>query len=296
MTNVKWSSMIESNLREHLEHVAIPRHADAHPQAHESVARYIRSTLESFGYRVKPHTFWLDGSSYENWTAAHPNEDPQAPVLIIGAHYDSVPDCPGADDNASGIAVMLEAARQYIQSEGSRGRKRGRVQFVAFDCEELDLDGSRAYADYLKKSRQPVLGMISLEMVGLTRQESGTQKYPAIIAPFYPNRGDFIALVGSSNGLGFFWNVRRAFRKVNNLRSHGLMVPGRGMLIPDIRRSDHASFWDQGLPAVLVTDTSFFRNPYYHTPQDTLDKLDLPFMAGVTEAIGHLIDHYVTAL
>jgi hypothetical protein len=279
---------IENNLTNHLEHLSVPRHAAANPVGHEAAARYVRSSLKSYGLQVTPHTFWLEGSSYENWVAQDPSADRQAPHLVIGAHYDTVPDCPGADDNASGVAVMLEAARRYM-----KGIRKGAVQFVAFDCEEFDLDGSRAYAALLKQSRQTVYGMVSLEMVGMTRPEAGTQKYPRIISPFYPNRGDFIALIGSSNSLGFFWKARQAFRKVKDLRNQGLVVPGRGNLIPDIRRSDHASFWDQGFPAVLITDTSFFRNPYYHTPQDTPEKLDLQFMAGIVEAVGQLIDRYL---
>jgi len=187
----------------------------------------------------------------------------------------------------------LEAARCFMES---RADKRGSIQLVAFDLEEFDLDGSRAYATYLAQSRRPVYGMISLEMVGMRRHEAGTQTYPRVIAPFYSDRGDFIAIVGSSNSLGFLWRVRQAFRQVQDLRSQWLVVPGRGKLIPDTRRSDHASFWDRGLPAVLVTDTSFFRNPYYHTRQDTLEKLDIPFMAGVVEAVGYLIDRYRAGL
>ena len=283
---------IESNLRLHLERLSIPRHAEANWTGHETAARYIRSSLESFGLQVTPHTFWLEGSSYHNWVAQTPDSSPDAPLLVIGAHYDTVPDCPGADDNASGVAVMLEAARQYMDGN----RRGGAVQFVAFDLEEFDLDGSKAYAALLKQSRQPVYGMVSLEMVGFTRPEPGTQRYPWGLAPFYVNRGDFIALIGSSNSLGFFWKVRRAFRQVKELRSQGLLVPGRGTLIPDIRRSDHASFWDQGFPATLITDTSFFRNPNYHTARDTMDTLDIPFMAGVVKAVGRLIDRYITDL
>src|SRR5262249_27445103 len=120
--------------------------------------------------------------------------------------------------------------------------------------------------------------------------------YPGVITPFYSDQGDFIALVGSSNSFGFFWRTRQAFRRVKDLRSQSLLVPGKGNVLLDIRRSDHASFWDQGFPAVLVTDTSFFRNPYYHTPQDSLDKLDVPFMNRIVQAIGHLIGRYWTAL
>ena len=286
----RWA--IERNLRLHLEHLAIPRHAEENRANHDAAARYIRSTLGSYGMQVTPHTFWFEGSSYENWVAQHPQRYPDTPVLILGAHYDTVPDSPGADDNASGVAVLLEAARYFMDKHVNGGA----VQFVAFDLEEYDLDGSKAYAALLKTSGQPVYGMISLEMVGLTRKEAGTQKYPGMIAPFYPDRGDFIAVVGSSSSLKFFWNVRRAFRGVNGLSSRSLVVPGRGNLIPDIRRSDHASFWDQGFPAVLITDTSFFRNPYYHTANDTADTLDISFMAGVTDAVCRLIDTYLTGL
>jgi hypothetical protein len=292
LSDVSERSTIESNLRLHLEHLAVPRHAEENRANHEAAARYIRSSFASYGLKVNPHTFWLNGASYENWVAQHPQHDPRAPILVIGAHYDTVPDCPGADDNASGVAVMLEAAREFAE----RNLKGGAVQFVAFDLEEFELDGSRAYAALLHQSKQQVYGMISLEMVGMTRPEAGTQQYPSLIAPFYPNRGDFIALVGSSNSLKFFWKTRQAFRQVKDLRSHALLVPGRGRFIPDTRRSDHASFWDQGFPAVLITDTSFFRNPYYHTPEDTTEKLDIPFMAGLVEALGGLIDRYFTGL
>jgi hypothetical protein len=290
--NITLTQMIESYLRHHLERLAMPRHADRNAAGHDAAAAYIRETLTSFGLTMTPFAFSLGGRARYNWVGSHPRENPKAPLLLIGAHYDSVPDCPGADDNASGIAVLLETARFFMET--SRGG--GRVHFIAFDCEELDLDGSRAYAAHLKAERQALYGMLSLEMVGFTRMENGTQKYPKPIAAFYPDRGDFIAVVGSFQSLGFFWRTRQAFRDVPTLRCQSLLVPGRGHWISDVRRSDHAPFWDHHLPAVLVTDTSFLRNPYYHTRDDTIDKLDLPFMALVTEAVNGVIRRYSMGL
>ena len=184
-------------------------------------------------------------------------------VFILGAHYDTVPGSPGADDNASGIAVLLEVARN-IQTVplGST------VRLIAFSLEEYDYIGSTHYVEGLRKGEEKILGMISLEMVGFTGPK---QDYPPYLNPkYYPNVGDFIAIIGNERSKELLESVCQSFKThIPQLPLEFLIVPGNGEGMEEVRLSDHSPFWDQGFPALMVTDTSFLRNPNYHLPSDT---------------------------
>jgi aminopeptidase YwaD len=278
------------NLKSHLENLAYPRHALKHPEAHAKASRYVQETLLSYGYQVAADPISFESKTYCNWIATLPGDSQDLPLLIVGAHFDSVPESPGADDNASGVAVMLETARLYQDYRRSQpATPKFAVQFVGFDLEECVTMGSIGYAHRLQRENRSVYGMMSLEMVGYITSDPDAQKYPPGLSPFYPKTGDFVTLVGSIRSFGFLLNLRRAFKSIEGLKAESLLVPGKGRIIPNVRRSDHAPFWDAGFPAVMITDTSFYRNPHYHTPQDTIDKLDLPFMALIVQALMSLL-------
>ena len=184
---------------------------------------------------------------------------------VVGAHYDTVPSTPGADDNASAVAVMLELARRLRQA-----RLKAPVLFAAFTLEEPPAyltghQGSRTFVRNCRSRGDRVLGAIILEMVGYTAPR---QHYPFLPRwPGYPGQGDFIGIIANWRSLHLGRAVLRGFRKNKRLPAESLFLPFDGRILPETRLSDHASFWDAALPALMVTDTAFFRNPNYHLPQ-----------------------------
>jgi Zn-dependent M28 family amino/carboxypeptidase len=244
-----------------------------------AVENYIEKELASFGLSLESDYFSYRGRRFRNIVASL---GPQsgAGLVILGAHFDSVERTPGADDNASGVAVLLEAARLL-----SRARPSSQVIFCAFNLEELNMVGSAHLAKKLKAAGKKIAAMVSLEMVGYTDRRPGSQRYPLGLKWFYPDRGDFIGVIGNWNSGSLLRGFTRQMRQVKGLAVETLSVPGNGALIPAARLSDHSPFWDLGYPALMITDTSFFRNPHYHSPTDTLETLDLDFMAKVCEGV-----------
>lgn len=244
-----------------------------------AVERFIEKELESYGLSVQSDYFSYGGNKFRNIVG---RLGPQrgAGLVILGAHFDSVQGTPGADDNASGVAVLLESARLL-----SRTSLRAQVLFCAFNLEELNMIGSGYFAKKLKAAGTKVAAMISLEMVGYTDSRPGSQKYPVGLKWFYPDRGDFIGVIGNWNSSAMGRRFTRQMRQVRGLPIETLSVPGNGALIPAVRLSDHSPFWDLGYPALMVTDTAFFRNPHYHGPTDTIETLNLEFMAKVCEGV-----------
>ncbi|MEE8493327.1 MAG: M20/M25/M40 family metallo-hydrolase [Nitrospirales bacterium] len=203
------------------------------------------------------------------------------PPLIIGAHYDAVAGSPGADDNASGLAVLLEVARRLAEVSPS-----GPVHLIAFCLEEQNLLGSLAYAERLQARGEEIQGALILECVGYTCSKPGSQRLPAGLPIETPPAGDFLGVVGNQDSAGLLASFEKtANREVPSLKTVSLAVPGQGEAFPDTRRSDHAAFWHYGFPALMLTDTADYRNPHYHQPTDTLDTLDLEFMVRVAEAV-----------
>lgn len=245
-----------------------------------AVETYIEKELKSYGLSVESDTFTYWGKSYRNLIGRAGAADRDAPLVILGAHFDSVEGTPGADDNASGVAVLLEAARLLANV-----RLRSQVLFCAFNLEEQNMIGSAHFAKKLKAAGAKVSAMISLEMVGFTDPRPRGQKYPMGLRWFYPDRGDFIGVIGNWRSASLLRRFSRSMRQMQGLSVETLTVLGNGVLIPAVRLSDHSPFWDVGYPALLVTDTSFFRNPHYHGPSDTLETLDLDFMAKVCEGV-----------
>jgi Zn-dependent M28 family amino/carboxypeptidase len=243
------------------------------------VEAFVAREFESCGLAVESDYFLYRGQKFRN-IIGRLGAGQSGPLIVLGAHLDAVRGTPGADDNASGVAVLVEAARLL-----ARARLKHQVLFCAFNLEEWNMIGSGSLAGRLKAAGAQIAGIFSLEMVGYTDPRPGWQRYPAGLKWLYPDRADFLALVGNWNSGGLLRTAARAMRQVRGLPVETLSVPGNGGLLPAVRLSDHAPFWDAGYPALMVTDTAFFRNPHYHRASDTLETLDLSFMARVCEGV-----------
>jgi Zn-dependent M28 family amino/carboxypeptidase len=251
---------------------------------HRSALEYIRSRLVAAGFPVKESRFRgpsLDGINL--LTEPFP-EDPELPLLIVGAHYDAATGTPGADDNASGVAALLELAN-HVQNVRKSLHPKARIQLVAYDLEEYGMVGSWQHSLELAERRERLLGMIALEMLGYADHRPNSQRLPAGLEGVYPNVGNFIGICGNQVSRELAEALERGMRTVAGLPVESLLVPGNGEMLPEVRLSDHSSFWDRGYQAVMISDTSFYRNPHYHQPTDTLETLDLDFLAKVTQGI-----------
>ncbi|MBE7382605.1 MAG: M20/M25/M40 family metallo-hydrolase [Leptolyngbya sp. SIO1E4] len=273
---------LESRLRDHLNQLIRDRDPYLASGGHRLVQQYIQSTLGQWG-TVEEHCFEVRGKCHKNWILKfHPPDSvasSKSPI-VVGAHYDAVPGSVGADDNASGVAALLELARYAANNPPARP-----LWCVAFDMEEYGLLGSRAYAETLKNRGQSIRLMVSLEMLGYCDPSPHSQRYPSpILQWLYPNTGDFIGLIGNLATLPDLVQLQRHIRRAG-AACEWLPVPQRGNLIPATRLSDHAPFWDCDYRAVMVTDTAFLRNPHYHKSSDRLETLDLPFMTQVCQGL-----------
>ncbi len=271
---------LKEHLQNHLTQIVRDRDPYLATSGHFYVQQYIRQQLKQWG-DVETHEFQLRGKTHQNLILNLPveNSRKQKPPILIGAHYDAVPGTPGADDNATGVAVLLELARIFAAQPASYP-----LRLVAFDLEEYGLLGSAAYAAQLRQQQQPLRLMISLEMLGYCDSKLGSQRYPAPLERFYPNRGDFIALVGSLPTIPDMVRLKRSIRQ-DGTACEWLPVPNRGLILPQTRLSDHASFWDRGYRAMMVTDTAFLRNPHYHQASDSIETLDLDFLTGICQGL-----------
>lgn len=259
----------------------------------ENLARteaYIVSFYRDLGISVKTAPYSYRDVTVANVVADVAFKNDAAERFLVGAHYDSVAGTVGADDNASAVAVQLETAR-HLAALAPPEDLDLTVRFVFFALEEppaFDTPqmGSRVYARQAKRSGEKIDGMICLEMVGYTCSTPGCQNYPFPLMFFdYPDTGEFIGIVGNLRSRGLTRSLARAFKQNPELPVIPLTVPLRGWLMPSIRLSDHSAFWDHGFKAVMITDSAFYRNPDYHLPSDTMEKLDYGFMAEVVESL-----------
>jgi Zn-dependent M28 family amino/carboxypeptidase len=261
------------------------RHPHSAPEALARAAAYVAAQFAGFQWTTTRQSFRALRKSYSNILAVkapagRPAKEQQAP-LLIGAHYDTVMASPGADDNASALAVLLEVADQLRYTVVTRP-----VWLAAFCLEEQGLLGSRAFALHLKQAGQPLYGAIVLECVGYVSHEAGSQSTPPGVPITVPTVGNFLGIIGNEASRDLIAAVERSARSAAPaMPTLALAVPGRGEALPDVRRSDHAAFWDEGYPAVMLTDTANFRNPHYHLPSDTLDTLDLGFIEAVSRTV-----------
>jgi Zn-dependent M28 family amino/carboxypeptidase len=277
---------LESRLRTHVAALAgTPRPPLS--EAHLFTRRYIQKELASAGFQCDEHLIAGAGEPCFNiLTRPIPNRS-DLPLLIVGAHYDSIPTSAGADDNASAVAALLEAARWlYPQLKSAKVWATARLQLAAYDLEEYGMIGSLGHVSRIDA---PVRCMISLEMLGYTDKRPGGQKLPPNLAHLYPNVGDFIGIVGNEASSRWLRIATDGMKTVKGLKVESMAVPGNGEALPPVRLSDHISFWDNGMHALMFTDTSFFRNPHYHMATDTPDTLDYDFLAKVTQGVGAAI-------
>lgn len=241
----------------------------------------LASHLEPYDYR----DFKIANVVVEVLSGANP-----ARRYLVGAHYDSVAGTVGADDNASAVAVQLETARN-LRALCDQKEIDLAVKFVSFALEEppaygTRYMGSRVYAKKARREQEKIDGMICLEMVGYACNEPNCQHFPFPLRFFgYPNVGNFIGIVGNFKSGEFTKSLFSNFQENPGLPAVKLTVPFNGWILPSVRLSDHASFWDQGYKAVMVTDSAFFRNPNYHLASDTMEKLDYRFMAQLVKSL-----------
>lgn len=252
------------------------------PKAYNNAADYITDSLRETG--LVPYEEELgDKLQFRNIIAEHYGTSLPDEVIVVGAHYDTVWMSPGADDNASGVAVLIEIARRLQTMQLART-----IRFVAFANEEnpyyfTDNMGSLFHAKRASERGDKITAMLSLEMLGYFSNEPGSQTYPSPFSWFYPDKANFIAFVSNFNSRKLLKNSIAIFRESQSFPSEGLTAPVA--LIRDVRRSDHASFWRYGYPAFMVTDTAAYRNRAYHNINDVPDSLDYGAMAQITTGL-----------
>jgi Zn-dependent M28 family amino/carboxypeptidase len=265
----------EFRIRQDLAALVGPRDPYEHLQALNAAGTYVAEQFGAAGLTVSEDAFRAERHLFRNIVGIHRGTSAWQEEVLVVAHYDTKPGTPGADDNASAVAAMIESARALASTRFERT-----LIFVGFTLEEYGYQGSRRFARRAKEERREIVGVLDLEMVGFT---SPVQRLPPGIRG--RSIGDFIGVVGNRKSRRLVETfVASARRAVPSLPVESLVVSWNGYLLPIVRLSDHAPFWDAGFPAVMITDTSFLRNPHYHLPSDTLETLDLPFLAQLTAA------------
>jgi hypothetical protein len=277
---------IAGRLRSHVTAVASTPHNIAHYAALEAAARYIEGSLERLGYRVNRQVFSVDGRAVRNLEVGL-ERFAHGPLFVVGAHYDSYGNAPGANDNGTGVAAVLELARLLKGWTPASMR----LRLVLFVNEEppyyrTENMGSWRYAKALSDGDAEIHGMISLETIGAYYDVPGSQKYVGPLSMVLPSTGDFIAFVGIAGSRTFHQQVLASFRRQTAFPSIGAVAPD---LAPGVGWSDHWSFHTFGYPALMVTDTALFRYPHYHLPSDTPDKIDYQRLARVTKGMERVL-------
>jgi Zn-dependent M28 family amino/carboxypeptidase len=291
MTNSVDLDALAERLRRHVEVLAAtPRPPDS--RAHRQAREYIAEHLFRSGFTVQEDRHSRGGENCINLLTTPFPEQSDLPLVIVGAHYDSLGGTPGADDNASAVAALLELAAWCRTSPGESPR--ARLQLAAYDLEEAGLVGSTFHARRLRKGGEVVRGMVSLEMLGYTDDRPGSQNLPPGLRGLYPDVGNFIGVCGNERSQVLVETTAAGLKSVPGLPVEFIVVPGSGSLLPEVRLSDHSAFWNHGFRALMITDTSFFRNPHYHQASDTPDTLDYPFLAKVTAGVCAAVRRLVT--
>jgi len=252
----------------------------------EAARSFAADELQSAGFTVRREPVaGIDEMGTQlngvNLVATHPALSGNGPRFCIGAHLDSRPDSPGADDNASAVATLLELARLLpVNAPASCAVD---LELVVFDLEENGMLGSVARADRMRSEGIDLCGMVSLEMLGYCDHRENSQSLPRSLVGLYPDVGNFIAVIGNQNSERLASRFRLGMERVEELPVESLIVPENGNLLQATRLSDHSPYWDAGFPALMITDTSFLRNPHYHLPSDTPETLDRDFLGRVAQ-------------
>ena len=252
----------------------------------EAASGYIEDRLRASGYRVAAQEYVAREKSVRNLEAELSGAGLSKQIIVIGAHYDSVRGSPGANDNATGIAAVLEIARLLSGQALART-----VRFVAFTNEEAPFFysqemGSLRYARRAREQGEQIVAMLSLETIGYYSDAADSQHYPSrLYHLLYPDTGNFIGFVGNLSSRRLVRRCLAFFRRETAFPAEGVAAPG---WMGGIHWSDHWSFWQEGYPALMVTDTALFRYPHYHAPDDTPDRIDYPRLARVVAGLARL--------
>jgi len=252
------------------------------PQALARAEDYVARQLEAMGYEVVRQTYELQGVACSNLEVTRTGKRHPRNIVLIGAHYDSVLGSPGANDNGSGVAMLLELARRFAAVDVDRT-----VRFVAFVNEEPPFSfgeamGSMRYARAARDRGDNIRLMLALETIGCYSDQPGSQDYPPLFRHFYPDTGNFIAFVSNFRSWRWLRRFTAAFRQHCNFPAEQVATFS---WIPGVAWSDHQSFWRNDYPALMVTDTAFYRYPHYHMPTDTADHLNYAAMAALAEGL-----------
>lgn len=252
------------------------------PDALDAARRYIEQTWWDQDYEVTSQEYTIGATSCANLEVTCRGTRQRDQTILVGAHYDTVLGSPGANDNGSGVATLLEISRWFCRQAAELN-----IRFVAFTNEEAPFfltarQGSRIYAKQVSRRGDDIRLMIALETMGYFSSEPGSQGYPPLFRFFYPDRADFIAFVSNYRSSKAMRHLAKAFHRVSDFPLEHVATFS---LIPGVAWSDHLSFWLQGYKALMVTDTAFYRYPWYHTAQDTAEKLDYEKLASVTEGL-----------
>jgi Zn-dependent M28 family amino/carboxypeptidase len=256
----------------------------AHRARLEEAARFVTASLGATGLPVTRQPFEVAGVVVENLELVIPGREARS--IVIGAHYDSAPGTPGANDNATGVAALLALARRLARTEPQLT-----LRLAAFVNEEppysmSEAMGSLVYARACRARGERIAGMLSLETIGYYADAPNTQAYPPLVGRFYPNVGNFIGFVSDLRSRAWLKQVVKAFRKCCDFPCESAALPA---FVPGVGWSDHWSFWQCGYPGVMITDTAPFRYPHYHRATDTPDKIDYErcarVVAGLTAAL-----------
>jgi Zn-dependent M28 family amino/carboxypeptidase len=279
-------TLLAGNLRRHVTAIASREHNVWNLPALEAAAQYIERTLAGAGYAVSVQRFESGGFEVRNIEAEARGGGRASEIVVVGAHYDSVIGAVGANDNGSGVAAVLELARLFREAKSART-----LRFVAFANEEPPFFksgemGSRVYTRRSKERGENIVAMFSLETIGYYSDRPGSQHYPFPLGFFYPSTGNFIAFVSNLSSRPLLHEALAAFRRHAEFPSEGVAAPA---FIPGVDWSDQWSFWKEGYPALMVTDTAPYRYPYYHMPQDTPDKVDYERLARVVTGLHRML-------
>lgn len=279
---------LAARLKRHIAVIAAAEHNIDHYDELEKAARYIESVLEGYGYPVTRQVFTSRGKPVRNIDVVLEAPKINPDVIVVGAHYDSAQGTPGANDNATGTAAVLELARLLGDLKDNAAK---RIRLVLFVNEERPYYGtpemgSLNFARLLAERGEQVIAMYSLETIGYFSDAPGSQKYPKPFGAVFADKGDFISFVGMLNSRPLVQDTMRSFRSHTAFPTIGGVSPG---FIPGIAWSDHWSFAQYGFQAVMVTDTAPFRYPHYHRPTDTPDKIDTEKLARVVKGMERVI-------
>ncbi len=281
-------TFLQERLREHVRVLAgqLGERNVWHPQQLEAAGRYIEEQFKRGGLTVARHSYRVEGLTVSNIVAQRGGTKRPGDIIVVGAHYESVIGSPGANDNGSGVAALLEIAAMLATHNLPRT-----VRLVAFVNEEPPFFmtpqmGSRVYAHRAKRANERIIAMFSLETIGYYDDGAGSQQYPFPFGTFYPDTGNYIGFVSNLGSRDLLRRSISSFRRHTRFPSQGVVAPG---WITGIGWSDHWSFWKEGYPAVMLTDTALYRYAPYHTRHDTPEKIDYAKLARVVSGIERMV-------